>query len=65
MTPVHEIVRVFDDLMRGGKVHYAGLSNFPEWRTSRADLLAELIYGLRRWVAVIASYWRPVLRFKN
>jgi aryl-alcohol dehydrogenase-like predicted oxidoreductase len=42
MTPREEIIRAFDDLTRGGKIHYAGLSNFPAWRVSRADLLAEM-----------------------
>jgi aryl-alcohol dehydrogenase-like predicted oxidoreductase len=42
MTPMEEIIRAFDDLMRTGKIHYAGLSNFPAWRISRADLLAEI-----------------------
>ncbi len=42
MTPMEEIIRAFDDLMRAGKIHYAGLSNFPAWRISRGDLLAEM-----------------------
>src|SRR5918995_3364786 len=42
MTPMEEIMRAFDDLMRAGKIHYAGLSNFPAWRISRGDLLAEI-----------------------
>ena len=42
MTPMEEILRAFDDLVRAGKIHYAGLSNFPAWRISRGDLLAEL-----------------------
>jgi aryl-alcohol dehydrogenase-like predicted oxidoreductase len=42
MTPMEEIMRAFDDLVRAGKIHYAGLSNFPAWRIARADLLAEL-----------------------
>jgi len=29
-------------LVRAGKIHYAGLSNFPAWRIARADLLAEV-----------------------
>ena len=41
MTPMEEIVRVFDDLVRSGKILYAGLSNFPAWRVARGDLLAE------------------------
>ena len=32
MTPVEEIVRGFDDLVRAGKILYAGLSDFPAWR---------------------------------
>lgn len=42
MTPMDEILRAFDDLSRSGKILYAGLSNFPAWRISRADTLAEL-----------------------
>ena len=35
VTPMEEILRAFDDLVRAGKIHYAGLSNFPAWRISR------------------------------
>ncbi len=42
MTPMDEILRGFDDLVSAGKIHYAGLSNFPAWRIARADLLAEI-----------------------
>jgi aryl-alcohol dehydrogenase-like predicted oxidoreductase len=42
LTPVEEIVRGFDDLARGGKIHYGGFSNFPAWRVARAATLAEL-----------------------
>ncbi len=48
MTPMEEIVRGFDDLVRSGKILYAGLSNFPAWRIARADLLAEL----RGWAPI-------------
>ena len=48
VTPIEEIIRAFDDLVRAGKIHYAGLSNFPAWRISRADLLAEL----RGWAPI-------------
>ena len=41
-TPVEEIMRGFDDLVSAGKMLYAGLSNFPAWRTSRAATIAEL-----------------------
>ena len=42
VTPVEEIVRGFDDLVRGGKILYAGLSDFPAWRVARAATIAEL-----------------------
>jgi aryl-alcohol dehydrogenase-like predicted oxidoreductase len=48
MTPMEEILRAFDDLARAGKIHYAGLSNFPAWRVARGDLLAEL----RGWAPI-------------
>ena len=42
LTPLEEIVRTFDDLVRSGKILYAGLSNFPAWRIARAETIAEL-----------------------
>ncbi len=42
LTPMEEILRGFDDLVRAGKILYGGLSNFPAWRIARADTLAEL-----------------------
>jgi aryl-alcohol dehydrogenase-like predicted oxidoreductase len=42
VTPMEEIVRGFDDLVRAGKILYAGLSNFPAWRVARAATIAEL-----------------------
>jgi aryl-alcohol dehydrogenase-like predicted oxidoreductase len=48
-TPVEEILRAFDDLVRAGKILYAGLSNFPAWRIARADAIAEL----RGWAPLV------------
>jgi aryl-alcohol dehydrogenase-like predicted oxidoreductase len=42
MTPIDEIVRGLDDLVRAGKILYVGLSDFPAWRVSAAAMLAEL-----------------------
>ncbi|WAP67186.1 aldo/keto reductase [Jiella pelagia] len=42
VTPMDEILRGFEDLVRQGKILYAGLSDFPAWRVSRAATLAEL-----------------------
>ena len=41
VTPLEEIVRGFDDLVRAGKILYAGLSDFPAWRVARAATIAE------------------------
>src|SRR4029077_9284330 len=41
-TPVEEILRAFDDLVRAGKVLYIGLSDSPAWQASRMQAIAEL-----------------------
>ena len=41
-TPVDEILRSFDDLVRSGKVLYIGLSDTPAWQASRMQAIAEL-----------------------
>ena len=48
-TPVDEVMRAFDDLIRQGKVLYIGISNTPAWIVSRADAIAEL----RGWTQFI------------
>lgn len=50
VTPFEEILRGLDDLVRAGKILYAGISNFPAWRVSRAALLADL----RGWAPLAA-----------
>ncbi|MGE8064701.1 aldo/keto reductase [Pseudomonas sp. NPDC089569] len=55
VTPMEEILRGFDDLVRAGKIHYAGLSNFPAWRIARADLLAE-VRGFAPVAAIQVEY---------
>lgn len=47
MTPVSEVVRALDDLVRAGKVLYVGASDTPAWVVARAVTLAEL----RGWAA--------------
>ena len=42
LTPIEEVMRGFDDLIRQGKVVYAGVSDMPAWLVSRANTLAEL-----------------------
>lgn len=42
LTPIEEMMRAFDDLVRSGKVMYIGVSDFPAWQVSKANMLAEL-----------------------
>jgi aryl-alcohol dehydrogenase-like predicted oxidoreductase len=42
VTPVDEMLRGLDDLVRSGKVHYVGISDTPAWVVSQANTLAEL-----------------------
>jgi len=42
MTPVEEVMRGLDDLVRAGKVLYLGISDTPAWIASQANTLAEL-----------------------
>jgi aryl-alcohol dehydrogenase-like predicted oxidoreductase len=42
LTPVEEVMRAFDDLVRQGKILYAGVSDMPAWVVARANTLAEL-----------------------
>jgi aryl-alcohol dehydrogenase-like predicted oxidoreductase len=41
-TPIDEVMRGLDDLVRQGKVLYVGVSDTPAWEVSRANTLAEL-----------------------
>src|SRR6202166_683071 len=50
VTPMEEIARGLDDLVRAGKVVYGGLSNFPAWRVATAANMADL----RGWTAISA-----------
>ncbi len=40
LTPVEEVLRTFDDLVRAGKIRYAGLSDVPSWYAAHAQTLA-------------------------
>lgn len=50
-TPLEEIVRAMDDLVRAGKILHIGFSDTPAWLTSRAATLAQL----RGWAPVVAT----------
>jgi len=42
LTPIEEVMRGLDDLVRQGKVLYVGVSDTPAWVVSQANTLAEL-----------------------
>lgn len=42
LTPIEDVMRAFDDLVRQGKILYAGVSDMPAWLVARANTLAEL-----------------------
>lgn len=42
MTPVEEVMRAFDDLVRQGKVLYIGVSDAPAWWVAQANTIADL-----------------------
>lgn len=50
VTPIDEIARGLDDLVRSGKILYSGLSDFPAWRAATAATVAEL----RGWAPISA-----------
>jgi aryl-alcohol dehydrogenase-like predicted oxidoreductase len=47
VTPVDEVMRALDDLVRQGKVLHVGVCNTPAWVVARSNTLAEL----RGWSA--------------
>ncbi|MER6350207.1 aldo/keto reductase [Streptomyces sp. NPDC001595] len=53
-TPVEEVMRALDDLVRTGKVLYLGVSDWPAWEIAQACTLAEL----RGWTAFAGSQLR-------
>ena len=55
MTPVEEVVRGLDDLVRQGKVNYVAISNSPAYIIAEANTLAEL-RGWSRLVGVQVPY---------
>lgn len=49
-TPVEEVLRAMDDLVRAGKLLYLGISDSPAWQVSRMQAIADL----RGWSPLIA-----------
>jgi len=55
VTPVEETLRALDDLVRQGKVRYAGCSNWPAWKIATAFGISER-RGYARFETVQAYY---------
>lgn len=55
LTPVEEVVRGFDDLVRAGKILYAGVSDAPAWWVAQANTIAEF-RGWTRFVGLQIEY---------
>jgi len=49
LTPVEEVMRALDDMIRAGKILYIGISDTPAWIISHANTLAEL----RGWTSFV------------
>jgi aryl-alcohol dehydrogenase-like predicted oxidoreductase len=55
MTPVEEVMRAFDDLVRQGKVLYIGVSDAPAWWIAQANTMADL-RGWTRFAGLQIEY---------
>jgi aryl-alcohol dehydrogenase-like predicted oxidoreductase len=49
-TPVEQVMRTLDDLVRAGKLRYIGVSNFSGWQLMKSQAVADR-YGYSRFVA--------------
>ena len=55
ITPVEEVMRGLDDLVRQGKVLYIGISDVPAWWIAQANTLADL-RGWSRFIGLQIPY---------
>jgi aryl-alcohol dehydrogenase-like predicted oxidoreductase len=54
-TPIEETLRALDDLIRQGKVRFAGCSNFPAWKVVEAHWVSKH-FGLSGFVSCQDEY---------
>ena len=54
-TPIDETLRALDDMVRAGKVHYIGCSNFAAWQLAKAVGRSEAL-GISRYESVQPRY---------
>jgi aryl-alcohol dehydrogenase-like predicted oxidoreductase len=50
VTPIEEVMRALDDLVRAGKILHVGVSDYPAWKIAQANTLAVL----KDWTPFVA-----------
>jgi len=55
ITPIDEVLRGMDDLIRQGKINYAAISDTPAWVVAKGNTIAELM-GWSQFVALQVEY---------
>jgi len=55
LTPIDEVLRGLDDLVRQGKINYAAISDTAAWVVSKGNTMAELM-GWSQFVALQIEY---------
>lgn len=55
LTPVDEVLRGLDDLIRQGIVNYAAISDTPAWMVAKGNTMAELM-GWSQFIALQVEY---------
>jgi hypothetical protein len=54
LTPIEEVLRTLDDLVRAGKVRYIGCSNFSGWHLMKSLSISDR-YGFLRYVDALGG----------
>ncbi len=55
MTPIEEVMRAFDDLVRQGKALYIGVSDAPAWWVAQGNTMADL-RGWSKFIGLEIEY---------
>jgi len=55
LTPLDETLRAFEDLIRDGKIRYAGCSNYSGWQLMKALSIADRL-GIARYISQQINY---------
>ncbi|MDN3551463.1 aldo/keto reductase [Mucilaginibacter aquaedulcis] len=55
ITPIDEVLRAMDDLIKQGKINYAAISDTPAWVVAKGNTLAELM-GWSQFIALQIEY---------